>query len=78
MDADRNFERKLRIYRPGAPIWSRFMKKTIFAEIQVLLLVRGGLRRKILVENNILNFESVFSSFFACPRRPSARNPGEK
>ena len=38
------------------------MKKTIFDEIQVFLIVRGGLRRKILVENGILNFESVFSS----------------
>ena len=54
------------------------MKKTIFDEIQVFLIVRGGLRRKILVENDIINFESVFSSLFASPRRPSARNPGEK
>ena len=58
--------------RFGADSW----KKTMFDETQVFLLVRGGLRRKILVENGILNFESVFSSFFACPRRPSAKNPG--
>ena len=36
------------------------MKTTIFDEIQILLLVRGGLRREILVKNDILNFESVF------------------
>ena len=53
------------------------MTKTMFDEIQVFLLVCGGRRRKILVENCILNFESVFSSFFASPRRPSAKNPGE-
>ena len=33
-------------------------EKTIFDEIQVFLLVRGGLRRKILVENGILNLEN--------------------
>ena len=34
------------------------MNKTIFGGIQVFLLVRGGLRRKILVENGILNLEN--------------------
>ena len=34
------------------------MTKTIFDEIQVCLLVRGGLRRTILVENGILNLEN--------------------
>ena len=59
--------------------------KNYFDETQVVLLVRGGLRRKILVENGILNFKSalsiifsVFSICFARPQRPSARNPGEK
>ena len=42
--------------RFGADSW----EKTIFDEIQVFLLVRGGLRRKILVESCILNFESAF------------------
>ena len=60
-------------------------KKTMFDEIQVFLIVRGGLRREILVKNDIINSESVFSnifcvflSIFARPRRPSARNPCEK
>ena len=60
LDADRNFERKLRIWRSGAPIWGRFIETTIFDEIQVFLLVRGGLWREILVKNCILNFESAF------------------
>ena len=54
------------------------MKKTTFDENHFCFIVRGGLRRKILVENDIITFESVCSSFFVRPRRPSAKNPGEK
>ena len=33
--------------------------------LKVCLFVRGGLRREILVKNDILNFENAFSSCFA-------------
>ena len=33
--------------------------------LKVVLFVRGGLRRKILVKNGILNFKNAFSSCFA-------------
>ena len=60
------------------PYINQYIYIYIYLAIQVFLLVRGGLRRKILVDNDIITFESVFSSFCASPRRPLAKSPGGK
>ena len=62
----------------GSSDLEQIHETNIFDKIQVFVLVRGGLRREILVNNGILNSENAFSSFFVSPRRPSARIPGEK
>ena len=40
----------------GSSDLEQIHEETIFDEIQVFLIVRGGLRRKILVENDHLKF----------------------
>ena len=54
-----NFRAEVACLEVGSSDLEQIHENTIVDEMQFFLLVRGGLRREILVKNDILNFENM-------------------